>query len=104
MKLLKENKQLYVTEIVDILSITKPQMTSLIDKLIQMGYLNRTNDINDRRKIYISLTEDGKAITAKINTAIDKQMDSYLTQLTQNEIDVLENGLLILKKLCINCK
>jgi DNA-binding MarR family transcriptional regulator len=104
LKLLKENKQLYVTEIVDILSITKPQMTSLIDKLIQMGYLNRTNDINDRRKIYISLTEDGKAITAKINTAIDKQMDSYLTQLTQNEIDVLENGLLILKKLCINCK
>lgn len=104
LKLLKENKQLYVTEIVDILSITKPQMTSLIDKLIQMGYLNRTNDINDRRKIYISLTENGKAITAKINTAIDKQMDSYLTQLTQNEIDVLENGLLILKKLCINCK
>lgn len=104
LKLLKENKQLYITEIVDILSITKPQMTSLIDKLIQMGYLNRTNDINDRRKIYISLTENGKAITAKINTAIDKQMDSYLTQLTQNEIDVLENGLLILKKLCINCK
>ena len=31
LKLLQESKQLYVTEFVDMLSITKPQMTSLIE-------------------------------------------------------------------------
>ncbi len=104
LKLLKENKQLYVTEIVDMLGITKPQMTSLIDKLIFMGYVNRTNDINDRRKIFISLTEEGKTITAKANTAIENQMDNHLIQLTQQELESLENGLLILQKMCSNCK
>ena len=104
LKLLKENKQLYVTEIVDMLGITKPQMTSLIDKLIFMGYVNRTNDINDRRKIFISLTEEGKTITAKANTAIENQMDNHLMQLTQQELESLENGLLILQKMCSNCK
>ena len=104
LKLLKENKQLYVTEIVDMLGITKPQMTSLIDKLIFMGYVNRTNDINDRRKIFISLTEEGKTITAKANTAIENQMDNHLIQLTQQELESLKNGLLILQKMCSNCK
>ncbi len=104
LKLLKENEHLFVTEIVDILSITKPQMTSLIDKLIFMGYVNRTNDINDRRKIFISLTEEGKTITAKANTAIENQMDNHLIQLTQQELESLKNGLLILQKMCSNCK
>ena len=103
LELLKENGQLYVTEFVDILSITKPQMTSLIDKLIKMGYVNRTNDMNDRRKIYISATPKGKMITSEINKTIDNKIDKYLFELTQKELEELQKGLLILQKLCSNC-
>ncbi|NLM68094.1 MAG: MarR family transcriptional regulator [Enterococcus sp.] len=103
LKLLEENKHLYVTEFVDILSITKPQMTSLIDKLVKMGYVNRTNDINDRRKIYISATQKGKMTISKINKTIDNKIDKHLFELTQKELEALENGLLILQKLCSNC-
>ena len=103
LKLLEGNKQLYVTEFVDILSITKPQMTSLIDKLIKMGYVNRTNDLDDRRKIYISITEEGKHITSKINNAVNNQIDKHLIKLSQKELETLENGLLILQRLCSNC-
>ena len=103
LKLLEENKYLYITEFVDILSITKPQMTALIEKLIKMGYVNRTNDQNDRRKIYISATEKGSLITSKINEAVDNHIDTFLLKLSQNELETLENGLIILQKLCPNC-
>ena len=103
LKLLEENKQLYVTEFVDMLSITKPQMTSQIDKLSEMGYVTRTNDIDDRRKIFISLTKEGEVIISKIIMAIDKQIDSRLVNLTQKEIEALEYGLLMLQKFCSNC-
>ena len=103
LKLLEGNKHLYVTEIVDILGITKPQMTSLIDKLIYMGYVNRTNDLNDRRKIYISTTKEGENITSEINDIIDKQIDTHLIKLSQEELEALEKGLLILQKICPNC-
>ena len=103
LKLLEGNKQLYVTEFVDILGITKPQMTSLIDKLVTMGYVNRTSDVDDRRKIYISASEEGKNITSIITKAINIQLDDFLNKLSQNELDTLENGLLILQKICINC-
>lgn len=103
LKLLEESKQLYVTEFVDMLSITKPQMTSLIDKLNEMGYVTRTNDVDDRRKIFISATKEGGEITRKINAVVDNQIDSRLVKLTQKEIDALENGLLMLQKFCSNC-
>lgn len=103
LRLLEENEQLYVTEFVDILGITKPQMTALIDKLINMGYINRTNDINDRRKIYIAITQEGKKITSKINHTVDVQIDDNLIELSQEELKALKNGLLILQKLCSNC-
>jgi len=103
LKLLEEHEVLYLTEFVDILGITKSQMTALIDKLIEMGYVNRTNDADDRRKIFVSATEEGEKITSKINKAINTQIDNHLSKLDQNELHTLENGLLILQKLCKNC-
>ena len=99
LKLLEENERLFITEFVDVLSITKPQMTSLIDKLIKMEYVNRVNDTEDRRKIYISITKEGRKIASKINKAMEKQIDNHLIKLTQKELEVLKNGLLILQKL-----
>ena len=103
MKVLEGNKHLYVTEFVDRLGITKSQMTALVDKLIKMGYVSRINDINDRRKIYLSVTKSGREITSKINQSIDNQINNHLIRLTQEELEALEKGLLILQKLCFNC-
>ena len=103
LKVLEGNKHLYVTEFVDRLGITKSQMTALVDKLIIMGYVSRINDIDDRRKIYLSVTKDGETITSKINQSIDNQINNHLIRLTQEELDELKKGLLILQKLCFNC-
>lgn len=102
LKLLGENNHLYLTEFVDRLSITKPQMTSLIDQLLKAGYVTRTNDKEDRRRVYISATSKGIEITTMINKAIDNHIETFLLNLTQSELNSLEEGLIILQKLCPN--
>ncbi len=85
LKVLEGNKHLYVTEFVDRLGITKSQMTALVDKLIKMGYVSRINDIDDRRKIYLSVTKNGEEITSKINQSIDNQINNHLTSNCNNK-------------------
>lgn len=104
LRLLQENKQLHVKMFVEILGITKSQMTALVDQLINMGYIIRKHDTKDRRKIYISLTLEGKEITTKIKNYIDNQIDMDLSELNQEELVVLRNGLLVLNKLSLNHK
>ena len=103
LKLLYENEHLYVTEIVDILSITKPQMTASADKLIKLDYVDRKHDINDRRKIHLSITDRGKEITDQINNNIDLQVDGILNKLSKEEIKDLAVGLKVLHKFCSLC-
>lgn len=100
LKLLQENQQLYVTEIVDALSITKSQMTASADKLIKLGYIKREQDVNDRRKIYLINTETGNTITNELKNNIEVQIDSDLVKLSEKERVELENGLKVLFKFC----
>ena len=100
LKMLQENKKLYVTEIVRSLGITKSQMTASVDKLIKLGYIERVANAKDRRKIYISLTKEGSLITEMINTRIKELFHKDIKVLSQNELDELERGLIVLNKFC----
>ena len=42
------------------LGISRPNVTSLIDRLIEQGYVERLPDADDRRVIKIALTAKGK--------------------------------------------
>ncbi len=101
LKMLQEKEKFYVTEIVQMLGITKSQMTASVDKLLQLGYVERWADTKDRRKIFISLTKEGSLITEKINTRIKERFHKDIDVLSQNELDELEKGLKVLNKLCM---
>jgi len=104
LNLLDENKSLVISDFVETLSITKPQMTASADKLIELGYINRKNDDKDRRKIYLSITPKGTEIISDINHNIDAEIDKNLAELSEAELIKLGEGLKVLKKLCEICK
>lgn len=54
---LRHKESCSISEIAQVLQISKPNMTPIIDKLIQEGLVNRYNDSNDRRILRIELTE-----------------------------------------------
>ncbi|MDY0343936.1 MAG: MarR family transcriptional regulator [Lentimicrobium sp.] len=102
-RLLDENGRMYITEIVDIVGITKPQMTATADKLIKMGLVTRENDNYDRRKIFLSLTPEGAQWAVKVNQNIDVIVDELLSDFTENEIAELAIGLKAFNKISTIC-
>lgn len=48
-----------------------PNTTRLMDKLIEKGFLERVRCDSDRRVVYVSITECGLALLAKIDVDMD---------------------------------
>lgn len=59
-----ECNKILPSELSNLLRQPKPTVTRLVDELIQKGFLAREHDVIDRRKIFISITEEGKKFMA----------------------------------------
>ncbi|MBU3160777.1 MarR family transcriptional regulator [Clostridium frigoris] len=56
---LKHEPSISMTEIATKLNVSKQQLTKLTDKLVEKNYIDRVNDLIDRRSIKITITEIG---------------------------------------------
>jgi DNA-binding MarR family transcriptional regulator len=59
-------------EIVRGLGVSKQAAGQLVDTLVLRGYLDRSVDAGDRRRLTVTLTERGSAATTAIRSAVDK--------------------------------
>jgi DNA-binding MarR family transcriptional regulator len=48
-----------MTDLAVAANIAKPNLTTIIDRLLLEGFVERSNDVNDRRIVNISLTQSG---------------------------------------------
>jgi DNA-binding MarR family transcriptional regulator len=59
-------------QIIRELGVSKQAAGQLVDTLVMRGYLDRSVDPEDRRRLTISLTERGHAAAAVIRTAVER--------------------------------
>ena len=93
MKIVEEEGMLHISQIGDIVMISKAQMSQAIDKLIKLGMLERIPDPHDRRKIAIILTEKGGKALTMFNAAVKKQMIEKLSRLDDEGLDKMLDSL-----------
>ncbi|MDD2798005.1 MAG: MarR family transcriptional regulator [Bacteroidales bacterium] len=86
---LKRHQTLSMSDIGKCLSMPKPHVTVIVDKLIEEGYVERSNDVNDRRIINISLTEKGATDFEELKLAISENLKEKLLLLSSEEIEQL---------------
>lgn len=67
--------------------ISKPNVTTLISKLIDGGFATRSHDENDRRVIYVSITEKGKKVVLRYRAVVKKYLLKVWEQLDADEIE-----------------
>ncbi len=60
-----------LAEIIAGLGVSKQAAGQLVDTLVTRGYLDRSVDVEDRRRLTITLTERGHAAAAVIRSAIE---------------------------------
>jgi len=99
---LKRHGTLSMTEIGKYLSMPKPHVTVIIDKLIEEGYVERQSDPKDRRVVNILLTEKGSADFESIKLAISENLKVKLSSLNEGDQELLATATQQVKEILIS--
>ena len=82
-----------VSEISRRLGIAKPNITPLVDRLYECGYVDRQHDENDRRVVNIVLLDAGKEKLAAIRATISRQILQQVDGMSNAEFRELNESL-----------
>jgi len=82
-----------VSEISRRLGIAKPNITPLVDRLYEAGYVDRQHDENDRRVVNIVLLPAGEEKLGAIRSTISRQIFQQVDGLSVSEFRELNESL-----------
>ena len=82
-----------VSEISRRLGIAKPNITPLVDRLFESGYVDRQHDENDRRVVNIVLLPAGEEKLAAIRATISRQIQGQVESISVSEFRELNESL-----------
>lgn len=88
--ILQQKGFLPMTELAAELKISKQQLTPIIAKLIKNGLVVRKADGNDRRIIYIEITDSGRIMHDQIMANIRRGITGKLKALPEGELTELQ--------------
>jgi DNA-binding MarR family transcriptional regulator len=71
----------------ELLEVTKPSVTEIVNKLMQLGVVEKTQCTRDKRIYYIKLTEKGRNIARLPFLAEQRVVDIIVNALDDEEID-----------------
>ena len=91
--MLQDAGTMSVSEISRRLGIAKPNITPLVDRLFECGYVDRQHDENDRRVVNIVLLPAGEEKLAAIRATIARQIQVQAEDLSVTEFRELNDSL-----------
>jgi DNA-binding MarR family transcriptional regulator len=74
------------TELSEIYCVGKSAITAIADRLAEKGLIRRTPDRNDRRVIFLSLTQKGEQLCETLSGRIQQVLSRYLSHFTTEEV------------------
>lgn len=92
MGVLKRKGDLPMSEIGRRLSMPKPHVTTIVDKLIADSLVERLNDPNDRRVVMVHLTELGANTLAAVKKDISEDLRLKLEKLDEAKLQQLASS------------
>ncbi|MBS2969049.1 MarR family transcriptional regulator [Metabacillus sp. KIGAM252] len=75
------------TMLADMCGVNKSAISAMIERLVQKGLVERIRDEKDRRNVFLESTGKGRIVYEKGEQQIQKYVSSYLTELSEEEID-----------------
>jgi len=85
-------------ELADRERVSAPSMNRTVNCLEESGYLTRTTDDVDRRKVNIDLTDAGRAVVDETVRRRDEWLENALDELTPSQRDVLAEAAGIMRE------
>jgi len=75
------------TDLAEAFHVNKSAITAIITRLTDKGLIERTRDENDRRVVYLSLTEKGKELYLETEEKIHQLVKHFITKFDRKEIE-----------------
>ena len=99
MAMLNDHGSMNVSEISRRLGIAKPNITPLIDHLIENQYVERVRDEHDRRMVNVNICPVGITKLAEIRGKMKELVGDWASALNASELRELNNSLTTLTRL-----
>jgi DNA-binding MarR family transcriptional regulator len=87
------NRDLGLGEAAEMVRVSLPAASRMVDDLVRRGFVERREDASDRRMKRVSLTDDGRAIIRRIGAARLTGLEQFVEGLTDSERRALERAL-----------
>ena len=81
-------------QLADVLHITSGASTALIDRLERKGFVRRSKDAADRRRIMVMMTEPGRQKTFNLTGPLVEKIQTQLESYSPNDLQLI-HGFLI---------
>lgn len=95
LRYLKHNTFVSSSELADLLCVEKSTISSIINRMVNKGYVERVPSQEDRRVVYLQLTEGGKQQYEGIEHIIYNIIEPYISKIGEQKafeyIEVLEH-------------
>ena len=75
------------------LKMAKPNITSLVDFLVQEGLVSRKQNPEDRRLWILTTTPKGKKLLKNLRESVSSEISGYLMQLSLDQLHKLAEGI-----------
>lgn len=82
-----------ITALAETLGAGKPKTSILVDQLVQLGYVQRTEDSEDRRRTLVTLTASGSELVTRLQRGGGERMLRWLEQMDADDLAALTRGL-----------
>jgi len=81
------------SELAERMEVSPPTISKTIDVLERRGLVERTADENDRRKVLLAMTDQGRATLSSVFDAGIEQLSEVLTSASPEELERIEAGM-----------
>ncbi len=91
--LLSRDQAMTISQVARALGIKSPAASILVDRLVQLGLVDRAEDPEDRRRTYARLTPRGKELMARLRQGAGERVQAWFGRLSDAELAALAQGL-----------
>ncbi len=88
-----------LTELADRERVSAPAMNRTVNCLQDGGYVSRTADENDGRKVVIDLTDEGRAVVDETARRRDAWVEEALAEIEPGEREILAQAAAIMQRM-----
>ena len=90
-----------LTELADRERVSAPSMNRTVNCLQDAGYISRSADENDGRKVVIDLTDEGRAVVDETARQRDAWVEEALAEIEPAEREILAQAATIMQRMVV---